>query len=132
MKPCWTKGDQLHHRIVVTKNDLAVFETGAVHELYSTFALARDAEWSGRLFVLDMKEEDEEGIGTRLDIQHVSPALLGSEVDFTATFEEISEKGEIMTSFEARVGERLIAKGIQGQRILKREKIDSIFRQLKG
>jgi predicted thioesterase len=79
-----------------------------------------------------MKEEDEEGIGTRLDIQHVSPALLGSEVDFTATFEEISEKGEIMTSFEARVGERLIAKGIQGQRILKREKIDSIFRQLKG
>lgn len=132
MKSCWTKGDQLHHRIVVTQNDLAVFETGAVHELYSTFALARDAEWSGRLFVLNMKEDDEEGIGTRLDIQHVSPALLGSEVDFTATFEEISEKGEIMTSFEARVGERLIAKGIQGQRILKREKIDSIFRQLKG
>lgn len=132
MKPCWTKGDQLHHRIVVTQNDLAVFETGTVHELYSTFALARDAEWSGRLFVLDMKEDGEEGIGTRLDIQHVSPALLGSEVDFTATFEEITEKGEIITSFEARVGERLIAKGIQGQRILKREKIDTIFRQLKG
>lgn len=132
MKPCWTKGDQLHHRIVVTQNDLAVFETGTVHELYSTFALARDAEWSGRLFVLDMKEDGEEGIGTRLDIQHVSPALLGSEVDFSATFEEITEKGEIITSFEARVGERLIAKGIQGQRILKREKIDTIFRQLKG
>ncbi len=132
MKSCWTNGDQLHHRIVVTQNDLAVFETGAVHELYSTFALARDAEWSGRLFVLDMKEDDEEGIGTRLDIQHVSPALLGSEVDFTATFEDITEKGEIITSFEARVGERLIAKGIQGQRILKREKIDTIFRQLKG
>lgn len=132
MKSCWTNGDQLHHRIVVTQNDLAVFETGAVHELYSTFALARDAEWSGRLFVLDMKEDDEEGIGTRLDIQHVSPALLGSEVDFTATFEEITEKGEIITTFEARVGERLIAKGIQGQRILKREKIETIFRQLKG
>ena len=132
MQQCWKSGDQLHHQIVVKPGDLAVFESGAVHELYSTFALARDAEWSGRLFVLDMKDDDEEGIGTRLDITHVSPALLGSVVDFVATFDRITEKGEIITHFEAHVGDRLIAKGLQGQRILKREKLDAIFRQLES
>ena len=132
MKQCWKSGDQLHHQIVVKQSDLAVFESGTVHELYSTFALARDAEWSGRLFVLDMKDDDEEGIGTRLDITHVSPALLGSVVDFVATFDSITEKGEIITHFEAHVGDRLIAKGLQGQRILKREKLDAIFRQLES
>ena len=51
---------------VVTEADTARFDSGEVHNVYSTFALARDAEWSGRLFVLEMKEEGEEGIGTAI------------------------------------------------------------------
>nr|WP_231583554.1 hypothetical protein [Rufibacter radiotolerans] len=45
----------------VTGQDLARFETGVVHEVCSTFSLAQAMEWAGRLFVLEMKEEDEEG-----------------------------------------------------------------------
>ena len=45
-----------------------------VHPFYSTFALGRDVEWACRQFVLEMKEEDEEGIGTFLNITHKSPA----------------------------------------------------------
>lgn len=113
----------------VLPEEIATFESGNVHPVYATFALARDAEWVCRLFVLDMKEEDEEGIGTMISVEHLSPALVGSEVVFTATLLNI--KGNAVTcSYEAKVGERLIARGTNGQKILKREKINSLFESL--
>ncbi len=131
MKNPFKKGDTKEYSIVVSENDIAKFESGVVHNVYSTFALCRDAEWSGRLFVLEMKEEGEEGIGTGISIQHKSPAFVNDKVVFTATFEEIKESGEIINSFEARVGDRLIAQGTQGQRVLPKDKIDTIFDKLK-
>jgi predicted thioesterase len=125
-------GDTKTFTRVVREEDIAQFDSGTVHPVYATFALARDAEWSGRLFVLDMKEELEEGIGTRLDIQHVSPAFVGQTVRFVACFEEITPKGEILNSFEAFVGDRLIARGLQGQRILPKVKIETLFSGLQG
>jgi len=128
LKNIFKKGDQRKFERTVTKEDIAKFESGTVHEVYSSFALARDAEWSGRLFVLEMKEEGEEGIGTRISVQHKSPAFIGDKIEFTASFIEIKEDGEIINSYEARVGGRLIAYGKQGQRILPAEKINKIFK----
>jgi fluoroacetyl-CoA thioesterase len=68
----------------VRREDIAEFSTGVVHPFYATFALGRDAEWACRQFVLQMKEEDEEGIGTFLNIEHRSPAMLGETVEITA------------------------------------------------
>ncbi|MBO9155084.1 thioesterase family protein [Chitinophaga sp. GCM10012297] len=113
----------------VTKADCALFDSGPVHPVYATFALARDAEWCCRLFVLEMKEEDEEGIGTMLSVQHVSPAPEGAVVLFTATVKSL-RGNEIICSFEARCGERLIASGEQGQKILKKTKLENLFRAL--
>src|SRR3954464_3653869 len=101
---------------VVTEADSASFESGTVHSVYSTFALARDAEWSGRLFVLEMKETGEEGIGTGIHVKHLSPALLGESVLFTATIGEVNGN-EVVTDYTAKVGERLIATGRQWQKI---------------
>jgi fluoroacetyl-CoA thioesterase len=64
MKNLFKIGDSKTFTKMVTTNDIAQFDEGTVHEVYGTFALGRDAEWSSRLFVLEMKEEDEEGIGT--------------------------------------------------------------------
>lgn len=114
---------------VVTEADGASFESGAVHSVYSTFALARDAEWSGRLFVLEMKEEVEEGIGTGITVTHHSPALIGQEVVFTATLAEVN-KNEVVTDYTAKVGTRLIADGRQWQKILKKEKLEALFKAL--
>ena len=125
-------GDTKEFVRVIRPEDIAQFDSGTVHPVYATFALARDAEWSGRLFVLVMKEDHEEGIGTLLEIQHVSPAFVGQTVRFVATFEEVTAKGEIITSFEAFVNDRLIARGKQGQRILPKEKIEKLFIGLGG
>lgn len=111
----------------IQATDIASFESGIVHEVYSTFALTRDAEWSGRLFVLDMKEDDEEGIGTMIQVFHKQPAFVGETVRFESFFERMNEHGEMITTFKVYCGERLIAEGKQGQKILKKEKIQSIF-----
>jgi|LakMenE01Jun11ns_1017448.scaffolds.fasta_scaffold9563565_2 fluoroacetyl-CoA thioesterase len=129
MKNPFTKGDCKVYRKKITNDDTAAFETGLVHPFYATFALGRDAEWASRLFVLDMKEEDEEGIGTFLNIKHHSPALFGEEVTFEANIFSI-EKNSIICHYIARVGERIIATGETGQKILKKEKLNSLFEKL--
>ncbi len=132
MKPLFKQGDTIQFTKVVSIDEIASFESGTVHDVYSTFALARDAEWSGRLFVLEMKEEGEEGIGTSITVEHKSPAFVGQELTFIATFEEINDRHEIITSYQVFCGQRLVAEGMQGQRILKKEKIDAIFASLRN
>lgn len=110
--------------------DTAAFESGAVHAVYATFALARDAEWCSRQFVLLMKEAGEEGIGTFVNVKHVSPALVGSTVLFEAVIDEL-KGNEINCTFTATVNGRLVAEGRTGQKILLKEKIEKIFDALK-
>ncbi len=114
---------------LVETADTAVFESGEVHPVYATFALGRDAEWACRLFVLEMKEEDEEGIGTFLKIEHASPALIGSTIVFEATLQS-AVGNSVICSFTAKVGDRLIAFGETGQKILRKEKLNAIFGSL--
>ena len=123
-------GDRKFFSHTVVQADAATFESGNVHPVYSTFALARDAEWCCRLFVLEMKEADEEGIGTFINVQHQSPALINQHVNFEATIKSL-EKNSIICSYVAKVGDRIIATGEQGQKILKKEKLETLFSQLK-
>jgi predicted thioesterase len=122
-------GDKKKFTKVVEQNDTAAFNSSEVHPVYATFALGRDAEWACRLFVLEMKENDEEGIGTFLHIEHISPAVLGSTVIFESCLKRV-EGNSVICSFEAKVGERLIAKGETGQKVLKKEKLENIFKNL--
>jgi predicted thioesterase len=115
---------------LVEQADCASFNSSLVHPVYATFALGRDAEWACRLFVLEMKEDQEEGIGTFLNISHKSPALLGSKVEFTATVKSI-QKNEIICNFTAKVGDRIIAEGEQGQKIIAKQKLEKLFEGLK-
>ncbi len=123
-------GDQKVYESLVTDDKLARFDAGLVHPVYSTFALGKDAEWACRLFVLEMKEAGEEGIGSYLFIEHLSPALLGSTVKITARLEEV-KGNEIMCTFEASCGERLIAKGKTGQKIIRKDRFEALLESLK-
>ena len=128
MKTILKVGDRREHRKVVHAADVASFQGEVIHPVCSTFSLAREIEWTTRQFVLDMRDEDEEGIGTHLTIEHRNPAFIGEEILFKGKIEKI--KGhELICSYEAFVGQRLIAVGQTGQKILKREKIDQLFKQ---
>lgn len=122
-------GDVREHTVVVSNDKLARFDAGLVHAIYSTFALAQDAEWSGRLFVLEMKEEGEEGIGTYISVRHVSSALAGSRVRFVSEFVRL-EGNAVHTRYRAFVGERLVAEGEQEQRIVRKAKLQARLDEL--
>ena len=131
MKQLFKYGDTKEFYKVVSKKDTAKFNGVEVHPYYSTFALARDAEWSSRLFVLDMKEIDEEGIGTFVNIKHVSPALVGDEVRFIATIKSVVHN-EVVCTITAKVNGRLIAKIETGQKILNSDEIEALKRKAKS
>ena len=131
MKSVCAVGDIRKITKIVTEADLATFETGNVHPFYATFALGRDVEWACRQFVLDMKDDDEEGIGTFLNITHKSPALLGDVVEIRALLTEL-HGNTVNCSFVVMVSDRLVAEGTQGQKILKREKLDRLIDQIRA
>ena len=129
MKILFKNSDKKTYEIIVSSNDVATFESGNVHQVLSTFAIGKCAEWVCRLFAIDMKDEDEEGIGTFLEIIHHNPALIGEKVIFTGSFDKL-EGNEIFCNFTSNVGDRIIASGKTRQKILKKDKIDGIFKQL--
>lgn len=126
MKNIFKPGDKKETRYLVKESDAASFQGEVVHPVCSTFTLAREIEWATRQFVLEMREADEEGIGTSLAIDHRGPAFVGEEIIFIAWVEQINGH-ELICSYEANVKDRTIASGKTGQKILKREKIATIF-----
>jgi fluoroacetyl-CoA thioesterase len=128
MKSPFVVGDKKVYRKRITEYDLAAFHGEVLHGVYATFALARDFEWSSRLFFIEMKEDDEEGVGTFLQITHRNPAFVGEEVVITATVDKL-EKNELICRIEAKVEDRLIADGATGQRMLKKDRLKKLFRQ---
>ena len=125
-------GDTKTHAYVVQLQDFADFGPatgGLVHQVLSTFALGREMEWAARLFVLEMKEAHEEGIGTELAIQHHAPAFLGETVTLTATFEAFDD-ANLRCAVVARVEARLVATGHTGQRIVSRARLAARFAAL--
>ena len=129
MKRTFNIGDQKEHRYTVTADDFATFSEGTVHPVCSTFVLAREIEWSSRLFVLEMAGDDEEGIGTMLQIDHRSPAFEHEMLVITAVVERM-EGNELLCGVTVKVGGRVVATGKTGQKILKKEKIKRIFSSL--
>lgn len=128
MKSVFKPGDAKTFSKRVTPADFVRFDTEVLHAVYSTYALARDFEWSSRLFFLEMKDADEEGVGTFLSIDHKSPAFDGEWVQITATVESLNGP-ELICAIEARVEDRIIAVGKTGQKMLKLEKLNRIFRR---
>jgi fluoroacetyl-CoA thioesterase len=76
--------------------------------------------------VLDVKAENEEGIGTSLTINHKGPAFKGDDIAIVATLEKF-DGHEMICSFKANVGDRLVADGQTGQKILKKDKLARIL-----
>ena len=121
-------GDRKTYKHLVSQQDVAAFHGKEVHPVCATFSLARDIEWTTRQFVLDMRDEDEEGIGTFLSIDHKGPAFVGEEIFFEAWVDSI-ERNELICHYQASVGSRLVAVGKTGQKILKKEKLNRLLQK---
>lgn len=131
MNNIFKPGDKKYHNFKVNRHHFPSFNENLVHEVCSTYVLAKEIEWSTRLFVLDMLDADEEGIGTMIRIEHISPAFIDNEVEIVAIVDSMKEN-ELICSYTASVGDRVIAKGQTGQKIFKKEKLERIFSEYKS
>ena len=130
MKNPFRQGDKKIFETTVTDEKLARFDAGLVHPVYSTFALGKDVEWACRLFVLEMKEPGEEGVGSFLSIEHKYPAPQGSKVQIEATVDQIVGN-EIICNYEVFANGFLIANGRQGQKIIDKSRFDNLIQHIK-
>ncbi len=119
MKVPFPPGTQRFYITQVTSDKVAQFQGHPVHPFYSTFALGQDAEWACRQFVLEMKEAQEEGIGTFLSIHHVGSVPVGAEVEIIATLLWVKER-TVHCGYEVFWEGRRVAYGEQTQKILQK------------
>lgn len=129
MKLIFKEGDRKSMKVKVYNTDVATFNAKTVHNVCSTFALARNIEWATRQYVLEMIDIDEEGIGTYLKIHHKSPAMVGEILTIESEVKSMV-KNELICRFKVLVDDRMIALGESGQKILKKEKLEKIFSSL--
>lgn len=118
--------DPVRHTHKVSEVDYAHFKDEKVHHVCSTFALAREIEWTTRLYIHKIKKEDEEGVGTMLEINHLAPAFEDDIIEVVAKVESFHNR-ELICSYEVRVGDKLIATGRTGQKLLPKSVLSEKF-----
>jgi len=127
MKTVVAIGDRRTHHYRVKKKDVAAFQGEVVHEVCSTYTLVREMEWAGRLFVLELRESTEEGIGTMVEIHHNGPAYPGDELIFISEVESLQGNELICRVDVSTATGREVATGRTGQKILPKSLIRKKF-----
>jgi len=135
MKPI-PPGYQATFETVVTDEMTVDFEhpddpqLGKLHPVYATYWMAKHMELAGRKIILPFLEEGEEGIGTKVSVDHLASALPGMKVRIVA--EHVHTEGNrvhVRCNAWNELGD-LIGQGHTEQVILPRAKLLRIFDKL--
>ena len=129
-------GHTAQHSIVVSQAMTVDFEVagdprlGALHPVYATYWMAKHMELVSRKIILPYLEEGEEGIGFRVEVDHLASALPGMRVDIQGVFAR-QERNRVHVACSARneLGD-LIGEGATVQVILPLAKLESNFAAL--
>ncbi|MBI2236708.1 MAG: LysR family transcriptional regulator [Magnetospirillum sp.] len=94
MKASLTAGISTTKRIVVDR-DRTIGFMGEEGRVYATPELLRDIEMTCRDFLLEHLDAGEDSVGTRVELDHMAPTLLGMWVDITVTIAEVKGRAVI-------------------------------------
>lgn len=103
--------------ITVTEDMCPAFDNIVVHRVYSTWSMAHHMELAARKVLAPHLEDNEEGIGSHLSIDHLSPAPVGQLVRVQAEAIQVDDDG-VVCEVTAWAGDRLLGRGRQIQRVL--------------
>lgn len=126
MKDSLKIGNTAELTVEITDDMCPAFNGIVVHRVYSTWSMAHHMELAARMVLAPHLEDHEEGIGSHLSIDHVSPAPLGHVVRVTASAIELGPTTLICECI-AYDGARIVGKGKQIQRILPKSKLQSLI-----
>jgi predicted thioesterase len=101
------------------------FDGVVVHTCYSTWSLVHHMEIAARKVLADYLEDDEEGIGSHVRVDHLSPCRLGKTVVVRAVLTEVTREHHprAICTVEAFDGDRLLAQGKQVQVVMNKERL---------
>jgi predicted thioesterase len=121
MKPSLAPGLAATRRITVDEARCIAF-MGDDCRVYATPRIISDVEYTCRTFLLEHLDPGEDSVGTRVNIEHVGPALLGAEV--TVEVRIAAVEGRRVT-FEALVkdGPDEVLKGAHERFVVAVEKV---------
>ena len=126
MKTSLQVGQAADVTITVTEDMCPAFDEIVVHRVYSTWSMAHHMELAARKVLAPHLEEDEEGIGSHLSIDHLAPAPVGHDVRVHAEAIEVDDEG-VVCEVTAWDGDRLLGRGRQVQRVLPKSVLQRII-----
>jgi predicted thioesterase len=111
---------------VVTDDMCPAFDGVVVHRVYSTWSMVHHMEMAARRVLVDFLDDDEEGVGARVCVDHHSPARVGTRVTVRAELTDVRHNRAVcrVTAWD---GDRLLGEGEQVQVILKKGRIRALF-----
>lgn len=103
---------------------------GKLHPVYATYWMAKHMELAGRKIILPFLEEGEEGIGSKVAVDHLASALPGMTVRIVAQHTH-TEGNRVFATCQAwnQLGD-LIGRGSTEQVILPANKLHRLFAKL--
>lgn len=129
-------GRQVEHELVVTQDMTVDFEQddpklGALHPVYATYWMAKHMELASRKIILPYLEDDEEGIGFRVEVTHLASAIPGMRVRVKAVHRQTTKnRVHVDCTAHSELGD-LIGEGATVQVILKKDRLESNFAALR-
>ena len=96
------------------------FDGVIVHRCYSTWSVAHHFELAARKVLVDFLEDDEEGVGAHVSVDHLAPCPVGRTVRICAKLIERSDN-RVVCDVSAYDGDRLLARGRQVQVVMNKE-----------
>ncbi len=120
MKPGFEPGIIREITVTVTEDMCPAFDGAIVHHLYSTWCVVHHMEIAARKILVDFLEDDEEGIGAHVSVDHLAPCRVGKTVRVRAELVEVAHD-RVVCEVTAYDGERLLAKGKQVQIVMNKE-----------
>lgn len=109
-------------RLRVTPEMTARFFDCTIHPVYATFALVEHGEYAARQAILPFLESDEDAVGSFVELEHTAATPVGWIVTITARVVEVDGR-TITCEIVAEHAEGIIARGLQRQRVVSKEKL---------
>ncbi len=112
----------------VTEAMCPIFEGRVVHRVCATWTLVQYMELAGRLILMDYLEQHEEGVGSHVTCDHLSPAPVGAAVCVEATVRDVTDRA-LVCDVVATLDAHVVAMGRTEQKVFPREVLKRILKE---
>ncbi len=111
--------------VVVTAEMTVDFpELGKVHPVYATYTMAKHFEEAGRKLLLRHLESGEEGLGSKVAVEHLAPSWVGDRLTVEARCTEVRGNRISCACRATDAAGREVGRGSTEQVVLPRDVLD--------